>query len=132
MQLSSLTAVSPVDGRYAGKTQALRPIFSEYGLIRARVLVEVRWLQRLAAHPAIGEVPAFSAEANAVLNALAENFVLEHAERVKEIERTTNHDVKAIEYLLKEQAASCRSWPMSASSSTLPAPARTSTTCPTP
>ncbi|QEN48941.1 adenylosuccinate lyase [Pseudomonas protegens] len=105
MQLSSLTAVSPVDGRYAGKTQALRPIFSEYGLIRARVLVEVRWLQRLAAHSAISEVPAFSAEANAVLNALAENFSLEHAERVKEIERTTNHDVKAIEYLLKEQAA---------------------------
>lgn len=105
MQLSSLTAVSPVDGRYAGKTQALRPIFSEYGLIRARVLVEVRWLQRLAAHSAISEVPTFSAEANAVLNALAENFSLEHAERVKEIERTTNHDVKAIEYLLKEQAA---------------------------
>ncbi len=105
MQLSSLTAVSPVDGRYAGKTQALRPIFSEYGLIRARVLVEVRWLQRLAAHPAISEVPAFSAEANAVLNTLVENFSLEHAERVKEIERTTNHDVKAIEYLLKEQAA---------------------------
>ena len=105
MQLSSLTAVSPVDGRYAGKTQALRPIFSEYGLIRARVLVEVRWLQRLAAHAAIPEVPAFSAEANAVLNELAENFSLEHAERVKEIERTTNHDVKAIEYLLKEQAA---------------------------
>ncbi|MGH8424694.1 MAG: adenylosuccinate lyase, partial [Pseudomonas fluorescens] len=105
MQLSSLTAVSPVDGRYAGKTQALRPIFSEYGLIRARVLVEVRWLQRLAAHPGISEVPAFSAEANAVLNTLAENFALEHAERVKEIERTTNHDVKAIEYLLKEQAA---------------------------
>ena len=71
----------------------------------ARVLVEVRWLQRLAAHPGISEVPAFSAEANAVLNALAENFSLEHAERVKEIERTTNHDVKAIEYLLKEQAA---------------------------
>ena len=65
MQLSSLTAVSPVDGRYAGKTQALRPIFSEYGLIRFRALVEVRWLQRLAAHPQIGEVPAFSAEANA-------------------------------------------------------------------
>jgi adenylosuccinate lyase len=105
MQLSSLTAVSPVDGRYAGRTQALRPIFSEYGLIRARVMVEVRWLQRLAAHPGISEVPAFSAEANAVLNTLAENFSLEHAERVKEIERTTNHDVKAIEYLLKEQAA---------------------------
>ncbi|HEX8594721.1 MAG TPA: adenylosuccinate lyase [Pseudomonas sp.] len=105
MQLSSLTAVSPVDGRYAGKTQALRPIFSEYGLIRFRVMVEVRWLQRLAAHPEITEVPAFSAEANAILNTLAEDFSITHAERVKEIERTTNHDVKAVEYLLKEQAA---------------------------
>ena len=105
MQLSSLTAVSPVDGRYAGKTQALRPIFSEYGLIRFRVMVEVRWLQRLAAHPQISEVPAFSAEANAILNTLAEDFSITHAERVKEIERTTNHDVKAVEYLLKEQAA---------------------------
>ena len=105
MLLSSLTAVSPVDGRYAGKTSALRPIFSEYGLIRCRVLVEVRWLQRLAAHPGIPEVAPFSAQANAVLNQLAENFQLEHAERIKEIERTTNHDVKAVEYLLKEQAA---------------------------
>ena len=105
MQLSSLTAVSPVDGRYAGKTEALRPIFSEYGLIRFRVMVEVRWLQRLAAHPEITEVPAFSAEANAILNTLAEDFSVTHAERVKEIERTTNHDVKAVEYLLKEQAA---------------------------
>ena len=105
MQLSSLTAVSPVDGRYAGKTQALRPIFSEYGLIRFRVMVEVRWLQRLAAHPQVTEVPAFSAQANAILNTLAEDFSVEHAERVKEIERTTNHDVKAVEYLLKEQAA---------------------------
>ncbi|WP_219064419.1 adenylosuccinate lyase [Pseudomonas sp. UMAB-08] len=105
MQLSSLTAVSPVDGRYAGRTKALRPIFSEYGLIRFRVMVEVRWLQRLAAHPQITEVPAFSAEANAILNTLAEDFSTVHAERVKEIERTTNHDVKAIEYLLKEQAA---------------------------
>ncbi|WP_278348617.1 adenylosuccinate lyase [Stutzerimonas kunmingensis] len=104
MQLSSLTAVSPVDGRYAGKTSALRPIFSEFGLIRCRVQVEVRWLQRLAAHPGIPEVPPFSAEANSVLNQLAENFQLEHAERVKEFERTTNHDVKAVEYLLKEQA----------------------------
>jgi len=104
MQLSSLTAVSPVDGRYAGKTSALRPIFSEFGLIRCRVQVEVRWLQRLAAHPSIPEVPPFSAEANSVLNQLAENFQLEHAERVKEFERTTNHDVKAVEYLLKEQA----------------------------
>src|SRR5690554_6082778 len=104
MQLSSLTAVSPVDGRYASKTQALRPIFSEFGLIKNRVLVEVRWLQRLARHPGIPEVAPFSAEANALLNSLAENFQLEHAERVKEFERTTNHDVKAVEYLLKEQA----------------------------
>jgi hypothetical protein len=105
MQLSSLTAVSPVDGRYASKTSALRPIFSEYGLIRFRVMVEVRWLQRLAAHEGVSEVAPFSAEANALLNELADNFAIEHAERVKEIERTTNHDVKAVEYLLKEQAA---------------------------
>lgn len=104
MQLSSLTAVSPVDGRYAGKTSALRPIFSEFGLIRCRVQVEVRWLQRLAAHDGVPEVAPFSAQANALLNQLAENFQLEHAERVKEFERTTNHDVKAVEYLLKEQA----------------------------
>ncbi|WP_444438873.1 adenylosuccinate lyase [Pseudomonas sp. A6] len=105
MQLSSLTAVSPVDGRYGSKTSALRPIFSEYGLIRFRVLVEVRWLQRLAAHTGIPEVAPFSGEANALLDKLAEDFQLEHAERIKEIERTTNHDVKAVEYLLKEQAA---------------------------
>ncbi|AYC33108.1 adenylosuccinate lyase [Pseudomonas cavernae] len=105
MQLSSLTAVSPVDGRYAGKTSALRPIFSEYGLIRFRVMVEVRWLQRLAAHPGVPEVAPFSAAANTLLNGLVDDFQLEHAERVKEIERTTNHDVKAVEYLLKEQAA---------------------------
>ncbi len=104
MQLSSLTAVSPVDGRYAGKTSALRPIFSEFGLIRCRVQVEVRWLQRLAAHAGIPEVAPFSDEANTLLDQLAENFKLEHAERVKEFERTTNHDVKAVEYLLKEQA----------------------------
>ena len=104
MQLSSLTAVSPVDGRYAGKTSALRPIFSEFGLIRCRVQVEVRWLQRLAAHAGIPEVAPFTDEANALLDQLAENFQLEHAERVKEFERTTNHDVKAVEYLLKEQA----------------------------
>ncbi|MGY4531847.1 adenylosuccinate lyase [Pseudomonas sp. TE3786] len=105
MQLSSLTAVSPVDGRYASKTSALRPIFSEYGLVRFRVMVEVRWLQRLAAHAGVPEVAPFSAEANALLNAMVDNFQVEHAERVKEIERTTNHDVKAVEYLLKEQVA---------------------------
>lgn len=104
MQLSALTAVSPIDGRYGSRTIALRNIFSEYGLTRNRVHVEVRWLQRLAAHSQISEVPPFSAEANQLLNQLAENFQLEHAERVKEFERTTNHDVKAVEYLLKEQS----------------------------
>ena len=104
MQLSALTAVSPVDGRYGSRTVSLRNIFSEYGLIRNRVHVEVRWLQRLAKHPLINEVAPFSAEANELLNQLAEDFQLEHAERVKEFERTTNHDVKAVEYLLKEQA----------------------------
>lgn len=105
MQLSSLTAVSPVDGRYASKTASLRPIFSEFGLIRNRVKVEVRWLQRLASHTGITEVATFSPEANTLLNALAEDFQLGHAQRIKEIERTTNHDVKAVEYLLKEQVS---------------------------
>jgi len=132
MQLSSLTAVSPVDGRYAGKTSSLRPIFSEFGLIRCRVQVEVRWLQRLAAHPGIPEVAPFSAEANALLNQLAENFQLEHAERVKEFERTTNHDVKAVEYTCsRSRPSSCLNWPRSTNSSTSPAPVKTSTTCPT-
>lgn len=105
MQLSSLTAVSPVDGRYGSKTASLRSIFSEYGLIRFRVKVEVRWLQCLAAHPEIPEIGPFSDEANALLDKLVDDFQIEHAERIKEIERTTNHDVKAVEYLLKEQAA---------------------------
>ncbi|MEH6492649.1 adenylosuccinate lyase [Halopseudomonas sp.] len=104
MQLSSLTAVSPVDGRYGSKTASLRPIFSEYGLIRFRVQVEVRWLQCLAAHPGLPEIGPFSAEANRLLDTLAEQFEQVHAERIKEFERTTNHDVKAVEYLLKEQA----------------------------
>ncbi len=105
MQLSTLTAVSPVDGRYASKTAALRPIFSEYGLIRFRVMVEVRWLQRLAAHSGIPEVPPFSAEASQFLDALVSGFSETQAARIKQIERTTNHDVKAVEYLLKEGAA---------------------------
>lgn len=105
MQLSLLTAVSPVDGRYAGKTAALRPIFSEYGLIRFRAMVEIRWLQRLASHSGIAEVAPFSADANRLLDTLAENFTVTHAERIKQIERTTNHDVKAVEYLLKEEVA---------------------------
>ncbi|SDU02828.1 adenylosuccinate lyase [Halopseudomonas salegens] len=106
MQLSSLTAVSPVDGRYGSKTASLRPIFSEYGLIRFRVQVEVRWLQCLAAHKQIPEIGPFSAEANALLDQLVDDFKPEYAEQVKEIERTTNHDVKAVEYLLKKQVDS--------------------------
>ena len=103
MELSALTAVSPVDGRYGDKTSSLRSIFSEFGLIRFRVTVEVKWLQALANHPAISEVPALSAEANALLDQLVSQFSLEDALRVKEIERTTNHDVKAVEYLIKEK-----------------------------
>ena len=103
MDLSPLTAISPIDGRYAEKTRDLRAVFSEYGLIRHRVLVEVRWLQALAAHSGIPEVPAFSQDANHRLNDIVDSFDLEAAARVKEIERTTNHDVKAVEYFLKEQ-----------------------------
>lgn len=105
MELSALTAVTPVDGRYADKTASLRPIFSEYGLIRHRVLVEVRWLQRLSRHPQIAEVPALSEHANHLLNAIVDEFSVEDAQRVKNIERTTNHDVKAVEYFIKEKIA---------------------------
>ncbi|BAZ94377.1 adenylosuccinate lyase [Thiohalobacter thiocyanaticus] len=105
MDLTSLTAVSPIDGRYGRRTEALRPIFSEYGLIKHRVLVEVRWLQALAAHPAIAEVPPFGEHADNVLNGIVDNFNEEDAQRVKNIERTTNHDVKAVEYFLKEKIA---------------------------
>ena len=103
MELSTLTAVSPIDGRYAGKSADLRPIFSEFGLIRHRILVEVRWLQALAAHPGIGEVPALSGHACNILDGIVDNFSIEDAQRIKNIERTTNHDVKAVEYFLKEK-----------------------------
>lgn len=103
MSDSSLLALSPLDGRYAGKVDALRPIFSEYGLIRARVKVEVEWLLALGAEPGITELPAFSTAGTAKLRALADGFGVAHAARVKEIERTTNHDVKAVEYFIKEQ-----------------------------
>lgn len=103
--LSALTAISPIDGRYGAKTERLRTIFSEYGLIRYRVMVEVRWLQHLAADSAIEEVAPFSASANTVLNGLVDDFTEQHAMRIKEIERTTNHDVKAVEYLIKETFA---------------------------
>ncbi len=99
----SLTAISPIDGRYASKVEDLRPIFSEFGLIRYRVLVEIRWLQALSAHPEITEVPVLSEQALDFLNTLAADFNENEAQRVKEIEKTTNHDVKAIEYFLKEK-----------------------------
>ncbi len=106
MELTALTAISPVDGRYGSKVSVFREIFSEYGLIRNRVTVEIRWLQKLADHPGITEVPSFSTEANAVLDRMVSEFSLEDAERIKEIERTTNHDVKAVEYFIKEKIAS--------------------------
>ncbi|MGD8106413.1 adenylosuccinate lyase [Pantoea sp. FN0302] len=105
MELSSLTAVSPVDGRYGDKVSPLRGIFSEFGLLKFRVAVEVRWLQKLAATAEIKEVPAFDADANAYLDAIVANFNENDAARIKTIERTTNHDVKAVEYFLKEKVA---------------------------
>ncbi|POZ53817.1 adenylosuccinate lyase [Methylovulum psychrotolerans] len=103
----SLTAISPIDGRYADKVEKLRPVFSEYGLIRYRVEVEVRWLQALAQHPLIIEVSPFSEAANQLLDDIIGQFSEADAQRVKDIEKTTNHDVKAVEYLLKEKIAGC-------------------------
>ncbi|MEQ9209400.1 MAG: adenylosuccinate lyase, partial [Pseudomonadales bacterium] len=100
MQLSELNAVSPIDGRYGNKTADLKSIFSEFGLISARVEVEIRWLQGLAGHPQIPEVPALSDEANAVLNKIVEKFSETDAAAIKDIEKTTNHDVKAVEYFI--------------------------------
>ena len=105
MDLSALSAVSPIDGRYGSKTVPLRGIFSEFGLIKRRVLVEVRWLQCLAAHEGIPEVPSLSAAASEALNAIAADFSEADARRVKAIEATTNHDVKAVEYFIKERFA---------------------------
>ncbi len=105
MELSSLTAISPIDGRYGGKVDELRPICSEFGLIRHRVIVEVRWLESLAAHEGIPEVPPLSTHARHILQHLIDNFTIDDAHRVKNIESTTNHDVKAVEYFLKEKIA---------------------------
>ncbi|MGB5291459.1 MAG: adenylosuccinate lyase [Lysobacterales bacterium] len=102
MQLSSLTAVSSVDGRYANRTAGLREIFSEYGLIRYRVIVEIRWFQALAASADFPQVASLSETANNFLDKLISDFDLDAAQRVKTIENTTNHDVKAVEYYLKE------------------------------
>ncbi len=102
MQLSPLSAISSVDGRYAGRTAGLREIFSEYGLIRYRVIVEIRWFQALAASSFFPQVPALGKEANTFLDSLVSDFGQDAAQRVKAIEATTNHDVKAVEYYLKE------------------------------
>ena len=106
MELTALTALSPLDGRYGGKTAPLRDFFSEYALIKYRVIVEIEWLKALAAEPAIVEVPEFSSEAIALLDGIADHFSVADAERVKTIEATTNHDVKAVEYFLKEKTRS--------------------------
>ena len=103
MKVSPLRALSPTDGRYAGKVDGLRDIFSEYGLIRFRVLVEVRWLQCLADEPGIPELGQLSPVMKDVLNHIVDDFSLDDAERVKEIEATTNHDVKAVEYFIRER-----------------------------
>ena len=103
MELTSLNAISPIDGRYGSKTNVLRRSVSEYGLLRMRVIVEVRWLQALAKHPQIIEVPALSNEASALLDQLADNFSEADAQAIKDIEKTTNHDVKAVEYFIKNK-----------------------------
>ncbi len=105
MHLDSLTAISPIDGRYAAKTESLRDFFSEYGLIYHRLMVEIRWLQCLSRTPDIDEVPRFSESASLLLESIIENFDVSEAQRIKAIEKTTNHDVKAVEYYLKEQVS---------------------------
>jgi adenylosuccinate lyase len=105
MTLSTLTAISPIDGRYASKVDALRPIASEFGLIRARIEVELAWIKSLASNPQINEVPPLSEQAIAHIDAIVADFSETDGESIKAIERTTNHDVKAIEYFIKEQFA---------------------------
>ncbi|WP_416687363.1 adenylosuccinate lyase [Candidatus Pseudothioglobus sp. Uisw_041] len=106
MTFNNLTSISPIDGRYSDKTSPLKAIFSEFGLIKYRLLVEVRWLEAMSNNPHISEVPKFSPQSNAALLAITDNFTLEDAKSIKEIERTTNHDVKAVEYFLKEKVSS--------------------------
>ena len=103
--LDQLTAISPLDGRYGSKVEALREVFSEYGLVKRRVAVECAWLAALCADPGIPECPALSKDEAALLDGIAANFGLDDARRVKEIEKTTNHDVKAVEYFIKEKIA---------------------------
>jgi len=106
MNLNTLTAISPIDGRYRNKVETLASIFSEYGLIKYRVMVEIRWLQQLATITSIKEVPTLSKEANLVLEKIISDFSLQDAEVIKKTERTTNHDVKAVEYFIKEKISS--------------------------
>ena len=103
MQLDSLTALSPLDGRYAAKVDALRPIFSEYGLMHRRVVVEIAWLIALSDEAGIAELPPFAAAARASLQKIVDGFSVADAARIKQIEATTNHDVKAVEYFIKER-----------------------------
>jgi adenylosuccinate lyase len=103
MKVSTLRALSPADGRYADKVEGLRDIFSEYGLIRFRVLVEVRWLQCLADEASVPELAPLSSAMKDVLNHIVDDFSLDDAERIKDIEATTNHDVKAVEYFIRER-----------------------------
>jgi len=103
MQLDSLTALSPLDGRYASRVDALRPIFSEYGLMHRRVAVEIAWLVALSDEPGIMELPPFPAAARTTLQKVAADFSVADAARIKDIEATTNHDVKAVEYFIKER-----------------------------
>jgi len=111
--MSELTALSPLDGRYASKTTELKGIFSEYGLIRYRVTIEVRWLLALCAEPGIPEARALTDDETAMVEGIAADFSEQDARRVKEIERTTNHDVKAVEYFLKERFAGSSLEPLS-------------------
>ena len=105
MELNRLTAISPVDGRYGGKTEALREIFSEYGFIRYRVLVEIQWLQTLAGYEGLDGIREPGVEARQLLDSIITDFSLADAARIKEIEQTTNHDMKAVEYFLREKIA---------------------------
>ena len=102
MNIETLKAISPIDGRYANKVDDLRDIFSEYGLIYYRVLVEVHWLQFLSKQDEIIEIPQLSETSNDALESLINDFSIESAEKIKTIEKTTNHDVKAVEYFIKE------------------------------
>ena len=106
MTFDNLTSISPIDGRYSAKTGPLKRIFSEYGLIKYRLLIEVRWLEAMSKNSQISEVPEFSLKSKNVLSNIVDNFSLEDAKVIKEIEKTTNHDVKAVEYYLKEKVSS--------------------------